>query len=91
MGKCDFCISKKPVVMYDAKDIAVPGVIVDLQSNGGWAACQECKDLIDAGKWAELEERCASIFIKETPHMPPEMVRDAVRGLHQKFREARIR
>lgn len=84
---CDFCSSPKPVKGYSARDIDVLGGFI--KSYGHWAACEECRELIDAEKWAGLENRCVDIFAKMNEPMPKALVRVAVQDLHRKFREAR--
>lgn len=82
---CDFCSSDKPMTAFHAKDFKMlEGV---LNSTGEWAACLECRDLVLAEKWDELENRSVETFQSSTP-IPKEMVRVFIKGLHKKFREA---
>jgi hypothetical protein len=53
MSVCDFCSEADPAWVYPARDF-VFGIS---RSAGGWAACDRCHDLIEAGDSSGLADR----------------------------------
>lgn len=88
MTVCDFCSSPDVRWAFPArpfvKEIDAPGVHVDWGSYGGWAACQECHDLIVAGKRDELTARAAAPLVAVT-RLPSDFLEARLRELHDKF------
>jgi hypothetical protein len=66
---CDFCPAKNVSRVFRAYDCAVPWVPVEgnqiVVSGGGWAACHECAEMIDAERWAELASRSVRGFCEK--------------------------
>lgn len=59
--KCDFCYATPPAIhAIDVPDFEMPGGIG--RSTGGWAACDACKALLDAGARARLLARATDGF-----------------------------
>jgi hypothetical protein len=52
---CDFCSSPEVRWSYNATDFG--------HSKGGWAACDACSGLIEAGRWQALARRSAESFV----------------------------
>lgn len=83
---CDFCSEPHPAWGYPAKDFVgyeVGGLVGE--SVGGWAACNACHDLIEAGDRAALARRTLAAL----PTPADEEVWDFVGDLHRKFFEHR--
>ena len=59
MGKpiCDFCSDPKPVWSLRCNTFKI--AVAQAMSLGDWLACEDCSDLIMAGKWRELATRGA--------------------------------
>jgi hypothetical protein len=60
-NRCDFCNELNPTWSYPAHDILMVPVDEDErihQSVGGWAACDACAALIEAGDQEGLLVRC---------------------------------
>ena len=60
--KCDFCSSPEIRWRYPCKSFVTP--TLDAMSNGDWAACDDCRDLVESGKYHEL----AAKTVKTWPH-----------------------
>lgn len=58
-GLCDFCSDPNPTWQVRALDFIVIDVpyIERHGSNGDWAACDDCKELIAADRWGALVRR----------------------------------
>jgi hypothetical protein len=58
---CDFCFSDEVVCGFDGPATAVvmagEGKTATWQQSGGWAACEPCAKLMEAGKLEELANR----------------------------------
>lgn len=72
---CDFCSSEKIVKDYDCPDFLIPVVNAmgqrgELGSQGKWAACQICADLIDAGQQDQLMARALQTCYAQHPSWP---------------------
>lgn len=92
---CDFCTSNEPIYQnFPAKDfnwVQVKGV--DLNSRGHWAACQTCAEMIKKDDWDGLLNRAIKSFVKNHPDLAKfqSRAKEAIRELHQKFRDNRLR
>lgn len=92
---CDFCSGKNPAWMFKAptaKDQIVThgeGGMVD--TDGQWAACNQCKQFIMAHEWEELSLHSAEEFAKSKGVIfnveARQEILDACRKAHQFFRE----
>ena len=84
---CDFCLAPNPTWGYPAKDfvdfVAVEGndVLVST-SDGTWAACEVCHDLIEKGNQAALLSRSLDKLVGQ---VPMEEARRMVADVHAKF------
>jgi hypothetical protein len=62
-------------------------------SQGGWAACEECSALVEAGEWDALAQRgvdtSPSLRILRDHYIDGE-VKKAILGLHVEFRHNRM-
>ncbi|MBX9601361.1 MAG: hypothetical protein K2X35_10160 [Bryobacteraceae bacterium] len=78
-AKCDFCSDLAPAWYYPATDFVAfeIGPVVS-KSEGSWAACDCCHDLIERGDRAGLAERSASMFVVANPESAE--VIDSLRG-----------
>lgn len=83
---CDFCSEPNPRWQYPASDFImhVPGPD-DYGSEGAWAACDACHDLIEAGDGDGLAKRSADKFARNTPGMPRSFLLSRIRELHEGF------
>lgn len=65
---CDFCSEPNPTWCYPAETfIAMTVGPVASASDGGWAACDECRRLIEAGDRRALADRSAALLIVANP------------------------
>jgi hypothetical protein len=93
---CDFCPGLNPIRVFRAWDCIVPwksGNGINHLSEGGWAACATCAELVDGEKWAELTARsvrefCAKHFVFDVRAIAE--VRGEVTRSHALFRRHRI-
>jgi len=83
---CDFCSASDPGWGYPAKDFQAYecGGMVG-ESVGGWAACNTCHALIEAGDREGLMQRTLAM----APFVGDEEVWDFMRELHGLFFEHR--
>ena len=84
---CDFCSAPDPVLSFDAKNFvltAFSGMGVTQQSDGNWAACATCGELVAAKKWELLSVRVALTFIAAHPEIPASVdeLADELYGLY---------
>ena len=93
---CDFCSSPKTTWRYPAHDVPAISlgdsqelVEVQLNSKGGWAACDICHDLIERGEWDLLLDRSVARF-PLIDYMPPSVFRATISAIHSAFRFARF-
>lgn len=86
---CDFCSSEDVRWSYPARDF-VARVVPIAGSEGGWAACDACHDLIEADDLDGLAKRSAETFVEKNGAIfdQPELVA-MLRQLHQQFVESR--
>jgi|SRR5262245_12559577 len=90
---CDFCSSPAVTWSYDVDDFHIvdrPEVHEGWGSTGGWAACDTCHDLIEAGDPEAVAMNSMQTFFKTHPEIPdqPEYrsrVYEHVRTVHSEF------
>jgi hypothetical protein len=86
---CDFCLVTRPTWEYPAERMPLLGHPLVDESEGEWAACDECHALIDAHKLQELIDRCIKAQIEaETPGY---VVSPALYIMRRKLRENLLR
>ena len=94
-GVCDFCSEPHPNWIYPADNFVVHKY--EWGSDAGWAACEECSQLIEEEHYESLlQERMMSIAIREFGPLWQTLnkserrrVEDDTRRLLNKFRHAR--
>jgi hypothetical protein len=59
---CDFCRSMPATRGYLCNNFSLNGVPVFRKASGTWMACQRCAELVNAGEWSALVERCYQSF-----------------------------
>lgn len=70
MLMCDFCSTKNPIWSYAAKSFtAFDTETLDCVSTGNWAACDECRILIDAGDLKALAARSFEAMLHQDVFM----------------------
>lgn len=90
---CDFCSSPAIAKTYACQSfeaIKTPQFVAT--SEGNWAACQVCADLIDHNCWDALMER--SLETSGFSHVAGterEVMLEFIRALHKRFRELRLK
>ncbi len=91
---CDFCTSGTIFKLYSCSNFVFNDMrIFQRGSEGVWAACSKCAELVDGDRWAELTERACSTFAKlHGPISPSDAIRlrEQFRTVHQLFRQHRI-
>lgn len=66
--KCDFCSVENAPWVVPANSFEMPtvqGVNYDQMSNGDWAACDICVDLINRQRWTALVKRSNDMLYKK--------------------------
>lgn len=81
---CDFCTATPIVATYPCRDFYHRATDFDFASEGGWAACATCRDLIESGNRTELAYRSA-ISHPERVYVPILTLNRRIRGLHDTF------
>ena len=63
---CDFCDARPIGKIYDAAPVftVFAGERI-LFPDTKWSACASCATLIDQGRWGDLTDRCAEIWLKD--------------------------
>ena len=79
---CDFDSDPDVRWRYPADDFEMPGT--GWASQGDWAACDPCSDLVEADDWDGLAERCLIGVVKHR-----EAIRVRLMNLHERFAAAR--
>lgn len=83
---CDFCHAGAPGWRFPCDNFTLPaaaGIPVGQVSIGDWAACRECRQLIEAGDRSGLLDRCLAKY-----QGAPERVRHSLRAnLQRVFRQ----
>ena len=94
--ECDFCSCRPVFKIYSCRNFLIPWTktwAFQHESDGGWAACRECTELIDANEWGKLSDRAFRVFLElygpipECDEMP---LKQQFRDLHALFREHMI-
>lgn len=87
--KCDFCSSSRVAWGYPAENFVVVS-IGGLGSDGGWAACGPCSELIEAKDWEALTRRAAEAAVKRSGGLLNfQEVSRTLRSLYAQFSEHR--
>ncbi len=86
---CDFCSGLQVRWCYPARDFfnvvsGGPTGIVVSESVGGWAACEQCHGLIEAGDEEALLNRSVQNFVELYGFLPPTLAED-IRRIHNQF------
>lgn len=87
--KCDFCSATPVVRAYHVPDFnlqEVPGV--QRVSKGGWAACADCRALIDAGQEEAVIDRAVTRLREVNPRwraMPLANAKSLVASQQRRF------
>jgi hypothetical protein len=93
---CDFCDARPIENIYDAAPVVTvfAGERI-LFPDTKWSACASCAMLIDQGRWGELTDRCAEIWINEMRARGVQIrypaqtsLRQDLERMHASFREA---
>jgi hypothetical protein len=73
--------------------VAAGGPVLVAVTAGGWAACRECTEDVNAERWDALHARAAEHFIRRqrVPHRFWPKVRAWTARTHQSFRNAHRR
>lgn len=90
---CDFCSEPAPMWCYPAENfIAMRFGPVASASDGGWAACDECHRLIEAGDRRALADRSAALLIVANPEFASvsDELRQQLADLHSGFFRHRL-
>lgn len=94
---CDFCSSPRPRWRFPTKSfVAMETRFCIDESKGDWAACDLCKEMIDANNLEGLAERSIEslVFLHPEILMLPEgsvgAFKGRLRSLHKQFIENRI-
>lgn len=83
---CDFCGHDSPAWDYDCQDFVIAP---DLASQGGWAACTPCSNMIEADDWDGVLERCVSGAEKFGGEKLAARIRISAGLMHRGFRQYR--
>ena len=75
-GVCDFCSAPGPTHRFDVPDFDMPSEGV---STGGWASCDTCAELVQAGNQKALLARSVNTMAY------PKFTHTAVEELHKRF------
>jgi len=91
--ECDFCSSRPVLKIFSCRNFLIPWTktwAFQHESNGGWAACRTCAELIDTGQWQELSNRALRAFVELhglVNRLDEPLLRQQFRELHHLFRE----
>lgn len=94
-GKCDFCSEDDPPFLEHAQDFTVVGITDEGRgdpigiSEGAWASCSPCHQLIEQEDWAGLQKRGADSMQRLYPGHPRALVETAVQHMQSGFRASR--
>ena len=91
-GVCDFCAAPSPIWMFPASDFVSNEVTPEGRpaSAGGWAACDPCREAVEAGI-ETLLDRAVVNYITMHPEFRQvaDAVRVSLRDLYGKFYDHR--
>lgn len=85
---CDFCSEPAPSWCYPAATfVALRVGLIEAASEGDWAACDDCRHLIEAGNRAGLAERSAALLVVANPEFASAgaEIREGFVSLHSGF------
>lgn len=87
---CDFCGEEDPVWVYEAADFIVnmmrqDGVSAGWASEGGFAACELCAELIDDDQPEALMCRAVEMTRRRFPELPLHILRAGLKIVHDQF------
>jgi hypothetical protein len=91
---CDICSAPDPPWRYPAEDFiaseteGLSGILVQ-ESIGGWAACDECRAIIDREDWHGLAVRAADTLLAQCAIFDRDWLIDEMIQLHQRFAASR--
>ncbi len=90
--KCDFCSAPGPAWAYRVRDFDACLAFPADESVGGWAACEECHLLIEAGDHDGLASRSLEELISRCPEAAIEApaLKQDLRQLHGVFFANRV-
>lgn len=86
---CDFCTSPDVIWCFPCKPFQMPAP--DSGSNhmsaDDWSACDDCKELIEAGRLNDLSQRATEMSIKRSPELASarRVIEASQRELHRCF------
>ncbi len=60
---CDFCTAPKPPWAYPTRDFRLS--VFGGKSTKGWAACDDCRTLIDSDQKKELSQRAVESYVQK--------------------------
>lgn len=85
---CDFCSNPDPRYVEDAREYTATEVEGQLYSHseGGWASCQACHDLVGRRDWQRLEARAVRNLQRKYPWVPLDEIRKGIHTQHSRFR-----
>ena len=83
--RCDFCGLEPPKWRWKTRSFGIPEM--GWSSEGDFAACQYCNDLILADRWFALLERCLVIYHDTYGSPRYFIIKLQVGRMHQRFRE----
>lgn len=86
---CDFCSSEDPLFVEHAEDFDTGLEREFTLSEGGWASCQACHDLVQGHHWHALERRAIDQLVAKHPDLPRSRVAAGVKHMHMQFRNHR--
>jgi hypothetical protein len=84
-GICDFCSAPDPPYLERSPTFEVIGGV----SEGDWASCEECHQLIAVRDWPALEKRGVKAMERKFPYAPPVVLEMSVKHLQTRFRANR--
>jgi hypothetical protein len=92
---CDFCCEGEPVTGFPCRDFAIVNAEgPNARYDGGWAACRECAELVEADSRERLVDRSVESFIRQYPAIaatfPPGQLTCDIRRRHRGFWTYRI-
>lgn len=91
VGVCDFCTAPHPTWRFPADnfDMDTPNEHVSWGSVTDWAACDDCKRLIEQGRWRQLANRTLDHRPFQLSVEVKREVRIRIMEMHQQFSRAR--
>jgi hypothetical protein len=93
---CDFCCASPILKFYRCANFEWNGhpVFPHGSAVGSWAACRKCGELVDAGRWSDLNDRAFRKFVQKhgsVSRYEELPLREQFRNLHRSFREHMVR